>query len=81
MDNANDTIYELEDKISKLEETLNYFKKLWNEFIKFLQDKFFSTNKYDELIDELYNEDILDDNEMDIIQNNSKSKDIDDLER
>ena len=81
LDNANDTIYELEDKVSKLEETLNYFKELWNKFIKFLQDKFFLSNKYDELIDELYDEDILDDNEIDIIQNNKNIDKSDDFER
>lgn len=70
LNDANDTIYELEDKVSKLEETLNYFKGLWNKFIKFLQDKFFSSNKYDDIINDLYAEDIIDDNELDIIQNN-----------
>ena len=74
LNDANDTIYELEDKVSKLQEALKYFKELWNKFIKFLQDKFFSSNKYDEFINDLYNEKILDDNEIDIIQNNSKSK-------
>ena len=49
----------LEDKVSSLEEMLNYFKELWDKFVKFLQDKFFSTNKYDDIIDELYEEEIL----------------------
>ena len=80
LNEANDTIYELEDKVSKLEETLNYFKELWNKFIKFLQDKFFSSNKYDEVINDLYNEEIIDDSELDIIQNN-KDNEKDDLER
>ena len=80
LNDANDTIYELEDKLSKLEETLNYFKELWSKFIKFLQDKFFSSNKYDDIINDLYDEDILDDNEIDIIQNN-KDNEKDDLER
>jgi chromosome segregation ATPase len=75
LNDANDTIYELEDKVSKLEETLNYFKELWKKFIEFLQDKFFSSNKYDDVINELYNEEIIDDDEIDIIQNNSKNKD------
>ena len=75
INDANDTIYELEDKVSKLEETLNYFKELWKKFIEFLQDKFFSSNKYDDVINELYNEEIIDDDEIDIIQNNSKNKD------
>ncbi len=83
LDNANDEIDELEDKISKLEETLNYFKELWRKFIEFLQDKFFSNNKYDDLIQELHEEEILDDNDLDIIKNeyNSYKNKDDDLER
>lgn len=83
LDNANDEIDELEDKISKLEEALNYFKELWRKFIKFLQDKFFSNNKYDDLIQELHEEEILDDNGLDIIKNeyNSYKNKDDDLER
>lgn len=46
LDNANDEIDELEGKVSKLEEALSYFKELWRKFIDFLQDKFFSSNKY-----------------------------------
>ncbi len=81
MNDANDTIYELEDKVSKLQETLDFFKELWQKFIRFLQDKFFSSNKYDDLINDLYNEDIIDDNEMDIIQNNKNNDKSDDFER
>lgn len=51
-------------KVDKLQETLNYFKELWNKFIKFLQDKFFSSNKYDDLIDELQEEEIIDDDDL-----------------
>ena len=61
LDFANDTIDMLEDKVDKLQEALDYFKELWNKFIKFLQDKFFSSNKYDDLIDELHEEEIIDD--------------------
>ncbi len=75
LNDANETIDELEDKVSALQETLKYFKELWSKFIKFLQDKFFSSNKYDDFINDLYNEDIIDDNGIDIIQNNSKSND------
>ena len=70
---------ELKDKVSKLEEMLEYFKNLWKRFIEFLQNKFFSTDKYDDIIQDLYNEDILDNDDIDIIQNNSKDKD--DFER
>ncbi len=81
LDNANDEIDELEDKVSKLEEALNYFKELWQKFIEFLQDKFFSSNKYDEIVTELYHEEIIDDNDLDKIQNNYKSKENNDFER
>lgn len=48
--------------------------------IKFLQDKFFSSNKYDNLIDELHEEEIIDD-DLEVIQNefssyNSKDDDF-----
>lgn len=78
LNDANKTIDELEDKVSKLQEALDYLKKLWQKFIEFLQDKFFSSNKYDEIVAELYHENIIDDNDLDIIQNNSMSKDKDD---
>ncbi len=82
LDDANETIDELEDKVSKLQEALSYFKELWRKFIEFLQDKFFSTDKYDNLIQELHEEEIIDDNDLDIIQNEYKSKnEDDDLER
>ena len=81
LNEANDTIYELEDKVSELQKIVDYFKKLWNKFIKFLQNKLFSSNKYDDFINDLYNEDILDDNDLDIIQNNKNIDKIDDFER
>ena len=82
LDFANDTIDMLEDKVDKLQEALDYFKELWKKFIKFLQDKFFSSNRYDDFIDELHEEEIIDD-DLKIIQNEFSSnyaKD-DDLER
>ena len=39
------------------------------KILKFLQDKFFSNNKYDEIIDELYEEEIIDNNDLEMIQN------------
>ena len=83
LDFANDTIDMLEDKVSKLQEALNYFKELWQKFIQFLQDKFFSTDKYDEFIEELHNENVIDDNDLDIIQNeySSYKRKEEDLER
>lgn len=57
----------LKDKVSELQETLSYFKELWQKFIQFQQDKFFPTDKYDEIIEELYNENVIDDNDLDKI--------------
>ena len=71
----------MEYKVSKLEETLNYFKELWQKFIKFLQDKFFSSNKYDDFINDLYDEEMIDDNELGIIQNNKNIDKSDDFEK
>ena len=58
---------------------LEYFKNLWKRFIEFLQNKFFSTDKYDNIIQDLYNEDILDNDDIDIIQNNKSNEN--DIER
>lgn len=52
-------IDELEDKVDKLEELVNYFKNLWNKLMAFLHEKFFSSNQYDDLIDEMQDEEIL----------------------
>ena len=77
---AEDTIDMLEDKVSKLEEMLNYFKELRKKFINYLQDKFFSSDKYDDFIDELYYNDIIDDNDLDTIKNEYSSSKDDDFE-
>jgi len=74
LDDMNETIDELEEKVSKLQKALSYFKELWEKFIEFLQDKFFSSNKYDEIVTELYHKNIIDDSDLDKIQNNYKSK-------
>lgn len=55
-------------------------KELYNKFIEFLQNEFFSRNKYDEIINDLYEEEIHDDEEIDIIQNNKNIDKSDDFE-
>ena len=81
LNDANEIIDELEDKVSELQKIVDYFKELWKKFIEFLQNKFFSTNKYDDFINDLYDEDILDDNEIIIIQNNKNIDKSDDFEK
>ncbi len=36
LNDANETIDELEDKLSKLQKIVDYFKELWKNFIEFL---------------------------------------------
>ena len=81
LNDANETIDELEDKVSELQNIVDYFKKLWKKFIEFLQNKFFSNDKYDDFINDLYDEDILDDNVIEMIQNNKNNDKSDDFER
>ncbi len=81
LNDANNTIDELEDKVSELQNVVDYFKELWKKFIEFLQNKFFSTNKYDDFINDLYDEDMLDNNDIEIIQNNKNDDKSNDFER
>ena len=81
LNDANNTIDELEDKVSELQKIVDYFKELWKKFIEFLQNKFFSNNNYDDFINALYDEDILDNNDIEIIQNNKNDDKSNDFER
>ena len=81
LNDANNTIDELEEKVLKLQKIVDYFKELWKKFIEFLQNKFFSNDKYNDFINDLYDEDILDDSDIEIIQNSSKDNEKDDFER
>lgn len=80
LEDTNEIIDKLENKVSKLLKTLDYFKKLWQKIIEFLQYKFFFSNKYDEIVTKLNPENIIDDNILNIIQNNSMSKEKDAFE-
>lgn len=84
LSDRNEEIEELEDKVDKLQEIVNNFKEIWRKFLMFLQNKFFSNDKKtNEIIDELYYKDILNDKDIKIIHNdyyeNTKIKD--DFER
>ena len=60
----------IKEKVDKFEELVNFFKNLWNELLKFFKDKFFSSNEYDDLIEDLYNEDIFDDTDIEKVKGN-----------
>lgn len=49
--------------------------------IEFLQNKFFSSDKYDDVINDLYSKDVLNDNDIDIIKDNKNIDRSDDFER
>lgn len=77
--NQNDKIDDLEDKVDILQEIVNNFRKIWDRFIMFLQNKFFSNDeKYEDIIDDLYYKDILNYKDIEKIQNNYKNKNRDD---
>ena len=80
----NEEIDKLEDKVDNLQEIVDIFKDLWRKFLIFLQNKFFSNEKkYGDVIEELYNKDILDDKDIKIIHNDyyeSHSDRDDDME-
>lgn len=65
-----DYIDELEDKVDKLEELVNFFKNLWNKLLKFFKDKFFSSNEYDDLIEDLYDEEIFTESDIEKVKGN-----------
>ena len=81
LNDANETIDELEDKVSELQKIVDYFKELRKKFIEFLQNKFFSNDKYDDFINDLYEENILDENDVNMIQNNKNNDTNDDFDR
>ena len=68
---------EIDNELKK--KIVDYFKELWKKFIKFLRNKFFSKDKYDDFINDLYDEDILYDNDIALIQNN-RNNEKDDFE-
>ena len=60
----------IKEKVDKFEELVNFFKNLWNELLKFFKDKFFYSNEYDDLIEDLYNEDIFDNTDIEKVKGN-----------
>lgn len=78
-------IKDLETEISKLEKIIQIWQLLWQKIRNFFQDKFFSSKKedniYEQVIEEMIEENILDNEDIDYIQNNYYSKMNDELEK
>lgn len=77
-------IKELEQEISRLEKIIMMWQNLWQRIRDFFQDKFFSSKQkdkiYEQVIDEMLDEDILDKDDIDYIQDGYYSKDSDDFD-
>ena len=84
IEGLNQDIIKLEEKISGLEKIIEIWKKLWKKFLDFLQDKFFGSQQdseiYEQFINDLANEKILDSKDIDYIENGFISKEKDDYE-
>ena len=78
-------IKELEQEISRLEKIIQAWQNLWQKIRDFFQDKFFSSKKedtiYEQVIDDMLEENILDNDDIDYIQNSYYSKDSNELEK
>lgn len=70
-------IIELEQEISRLEKIIQAWQNLWQKIRDFFQDKFFSSKEkdtiYEQVIDDMLEENILDNDDIDYIQNNYHS--------
>lgn len=78
-------INDLEQEISRLEKIIQMWQQLWRRIREFFQDKFFSSKNedriYEQVIDEMLEEEILDNEDIEYIQDNYYSKKKDDFER
>lgn len=78
-------IKDLEQEISRLEKIIQAWQHLWQRIRDFFQDKFFSSKKkdtiYEQVIDDMIEDNILDNDDIDYIQNSYYSNEKDSLER
>lgn len=86
LNSKNKEIKELNKKISKLEQIVQFWQNLWQKLLDFLQDKFYSPNHkdkvYEDVISDMQNKDILDNEDINYIENGyTVSKENDSLER
>lgn len=86
LNSKNKEIKELNKKISKLEQIVQFWQNLWQKLLDFLQDKFYSPNHkdkvYEDVISDMLNKDILDNEDINYIENGyTVSKENDSLER
>ena len=73
----------LKKENSKLKELLKAWQEFWKKILEFLQDKFFSSKKedkiYEQIINDMIDEDILNNKDIEYIENGYVSKEKDDL--
>ena len=77
-------INDLEQKISRSEKIIQMWQQLWQRIRDFFQDKFFSSKNedkiYEQVIDEMLEEEILDNEDIDYIQSGYYLKNNDDFD-
>lgn len=72
LNSAYNEIDDLEEQVSTLEDLVNRFKNLWEKFVEFLKDKFFDSNDYDKVINELKDKEILNKEDINTIYGKEK---------
>ena len=73
LNSKNMEIKELNKKISKLEQIIQIWQKLWQKLLDFFQDKFYSSNHkdkiYENVISDMLDKDILNNEDINYIEN------------
>ena len=60
-------IDELKDEVSRLKQVVEYFKELWDKVLQYFKDKFYSSNMYDNMINEMEDKNIFTEKDIDKI--------------
>lgn len=78
-------ISSLEKEVSRLEKIIQVWQEFWKKILEFFQNKFFSSKEedtiYEQVINDMVEENILENEDINYIQNNSYSEEKDSLER
>ena len=78
-------ISSLENEVSRLQQFIQMWEEFWRKVLEFFQDKIFSFKKedtiYNQVIDEMIDNNILKEGDIDYIQNDYYSRDNDGYER
>lgn len=76
-------ISSLKKEVSRLEQIISVWQEFWKKILEFFQDKFFSSKDeiYEQVINDMVEENILNDEDIDYIQNDYYLKKEEELEK